>query len=208
MLLRVKTPARRILVWVRLQPRVAIVLAGAFLCWCLALQAAWVPAKAELAQWLIERSWQKSVAGAEPSPPWPWADTRPAALLELPAHGVRLVVLEGQSGRNLAFGPVFSDGTADGRDMVISGHRDTHFGFLERIRAGDVLTVSRQSGVEAFEVVQTDIVDSRDAKMLIDPGLDRVSLVTCYPFDSPSTGGPLRFVVTALPVSRRSASSG
>ena len=70
----------------------------------MAVDAAWIPVKAELAQWLIERSWK---SGGR-VPPWPWADTRPAAVLEAPAHGVRLLVLEGNSSRNLAFGPVFS----------------------------------------------------------------------------------------------------
>jgi sortase A len=190
------------------KPFAAVLLAAAFFCWCLALSAAWVPAKAELAQWLIERSWNGVTDGVEPPAPWPWADTRPAALLEAPGHGVRLVVLEGNSGRNLAFGPVFGDGTADGRDMVINGHRDTHFDFLAHLQTGDRLMITRRDGAQVYEVVQADIVDSRSAKMVIDPGLDRVSLVTCYPFDSPSAGGPLRYVVTALPVSPRSVSSG
>jgi sortase A len=182
----------------------AACLAAAFLFLALALNAAWIPVKAELAQWLIERSWREGGQAR----PWPWADTRPAAVLEAPAYGVRLLVLEGNSGRNLAFGPVFSDGTALESDMVISGHRDTHFDFLQHLEAGDRLSISRRSGEMHYEVVQTDIVDSRQAELLIEPGMDRVSLVTCYPFDSTSPRGPLRYVVTALPVSPRSVSSG
>jgi len=182
----------------------AVCLAAAFLFLALALNAAWIPVKAELAQWLIERSWQ---SGGQ-ARPWPWADTRPAAVLEVPDHGVRLLVLEGNSGRNLAFGPVFSDGTAQENDMVISGHRDTHFDFLQRVKPGDRLLIIRRSGEMQYEVVQTDIVDSRRAELMIDPGMHRVSLVTCYPFDRANAGGPLRYVVTALPVSPRSASSG
>ena len=182
----------------------AACLAAAFLFFALSLNAAWIPVKAELAQWLIERSWRE---GGQ-SRPWPWADTRPAAVLEVPGHKVRLLVLEGNSGRNLAFGPVFSDGTALGGDMVINGHRDTHFHFLQELKPGDRLSITRQSGEMLFEVVQSDIVDSRASELLIDPGMDRVSLVTCYPFDSTSIGGPLRYVVTALPVSPRSVSSG
>ena len=98
----------------------AALAAAAFLSFALAAHAAWIPVKAQLAQWLIERSWETGLAGGTAPAPWPWADTRPAALLEAPAHGVRLFVLEGNSGRNLAFGPVFSDGTAQGRDMVIA----------------------------------------------------------------------------------------
>jgi sortase A len=179
-------------------------MAAAFLFLGAAVDAAWIPVKAELAQWLIERSWK---SGGR-IPPWPWADTRPAAVLEAPAHGVRLLVLEGNSSRNLAFGPVFSDGTAQASDMVINGHRDTHFEFLQQLKPGDLLSVQRSSGEMQYEVTQTDVVDSRERELLIDPGVDRLSLVTCYPFDKASAGGPLRYVVTALPVSRRSASSG
>jgi len=44
-----------------------------------------------------------------------------------------------------------------------------------------------------------EVVDSRVQDLVIDPGMERISLVTCYPFDSLQTGGPLRYVVTALP---------
>ena len=182
----------------------AACIAAAFLFLGAAVDAAWIPVKAALAQWLIERSWK---SGGR-VPPWPWADTRPAAVLEAPAHGVRLLVLEGNSSRNLAFGPVFSDGTAKASDMVINGHRDTHFEFLQQLKPGDLLSVQRPSGKMQYKVTQTDVVDSRKSELLIDPGVDRLSLVTCYPFDMASAGGPLRYVVTALPVSRRSASSG
>ncbi len=178
----------------------AALLAAAFFSFALLLNAAWIPLKAELAQWLIERSWKQVVSGGEYTRPWPWADTRPAAVLEAPGHGIRLMVLEGNSGRNLAFGPVFADGTVDSDDMVISGHRDTHFRFLENLEPGDRLKLTRKEGVQLFEIVQTDIVDSRNSQMLMDPGMQRVSLVTCYPFDSTAAGGPLRYVVTALPI--------
>jgi len=187
---------------------------AAFLSFTLAVDAAWIPLKAQLAQWLIARSWAAGLASGAPPPPWPWADTRPAAVLEAPALAVRLFVLEGNSGRNLAFGPVFSDGTARGRDMVINGHRDTHFRFLRALRPGDRLRLRRGAASATYVVTQTDIVDSRVHELLIDPGVDRLSLVTCFPFDSPAAGGPLRYVVTALPVAgdtvspRRSPSSG
>jgi sortase A len=178
----------------------AVSLTAAFFSLLMLLQALWIPVKAELAQWLIEQSWRDRLAGDTQSRPWPWADTRPAAVLLVPAHGVRQLVLEGNSGRNLAFGPVFLDGTSTGRDMVISGHRDTHFRFLASIQAGDLIQVTTRHSSGWFEVSELDVVDSRRRELLIEPGLDRISLVTCFPFDSLQTGGPLRYVVTALPV--------
>ena len=170
--------------------------------------AAWIPVKAELAQWLIERSWQEGVSGGTVGPPWPWADTRPAAVLGIPRLGVRLFVLEGGSGRNLAFGPVFLDATLNGADRVISGHRDTHFRFLRELRAGDRLYLTGRRESRWFRVTTLEVVDSRDRELVIEPGIERLSLVTCYPFDDPAAGGPLRYVVTAVPLKPRWPSSG
>jgi len=177
----------------------AVTLTAAFLSLCCLLSAAWIPLKAGLAQRLIERSWRETLAGNAQARPWPWADTRAAGILQVPARGIRLFVLEGNSGRNLAFGPVFLDGAAEGSDLVISGHRDTHFDFLQSLRPGDRIHLTRKNAEQWFEVRETEVVDSRYRELVIEPGVDRISLVTCYPFDSPLAGGPLRYVVTALP---------
>lgn len=186
----------------------AVPLTAVFFSACLALQALWIPAKAALAQWLIEQSWQQVINGGPPTPPWPWADTTPLAELAVPRLGVRLIVLEGNSGRNLAFGPVIADGAGTGEDVVISGHRDTHFRFLKDLRTGDRVRLSRKDGVSWFVVRDTAVIDSRERELVLEPSIERLSLVTCYPFDSATAGGPLRYVVNALPVTPRSTSSG
>jgi len=172
---------------------------AAFFSLFLLIQAAWIPLKADLAQWLIERSWEKTLNGAPDARPWPWADTHAEAILSVPGKGIRQVVLSGNTGRNLAFGPVFADGTASGLDRVISGHRDTHFRFLQFLRAGDLIRLKTRESSRWFEVRYLEVVDSRVEELVIDPGVDRLSLVTCYPFDSLQAGGPLRYVVTAMP---------
>jgi sortase A len=168
-----------------------------------ALSAAWIPVKAEVAQWLIERSWRHSLSGRAPEPPWPWADTAPAALLRVPRHGVRLHVLRGASGRNLAFGPVVTDAGPDNADRVISGHRDTHFDFLRDLREGDLLEWTDRRGGAWYRVEELEVIDSRTHRLVIERGIERITLVTCFPFDGPATGGPLRYVVTAYPLKPR-----
>jgi sortase A len=159
----------------------------------------WIPAKAELAQWLLERSWEDILQGAEWAPPWPWADTQPVALLRVPGHDVRQLVLAGDSGRNLAFGPALHADLSS-RDLVISGHRDTHFTFLRDLQTGDHISIETRSGTREYKVAFSEVVDTSRHALILEPGVERLSLVTCYPFDTLTPGGPLRYVVTALPL--------
>ena len=88
-------------------------------------------------------------------------------------------------------------------------YKRQHFGFLRTLSAGDRVLLTRPEGDQWYEVNSLEVVDSRAQAMVIEPGIDRLSLVTCYPFDSALAGGPLRYVVTVLPLKpRRSLSSG
>jgi sortase A len=179
----------------------AVSLTAAFFSMLSLASALWIPAKAELAQWLIERSWQQAQEGNENARPWPWADTRAVGVLTVAGLGISQIILQGNSGRNLAFGPVLQGGEV-GRDLVISGHRDTHFRFLKDLKPGDRLIVQTQDRTLHYQVITAEIIDSRTSELVIEPATSRISLVTCYPFDTPLAGGPLRWVVTALPVAQ------
>ena len=165
--------------------------------------ALWIPVKAELAQHLLERAWLRTLAGEPDAKPWPWADTRAVAVLEVPHLGLREVVLEGSSGRNLAFGPtlVNTRRLEESSDRVLSGHRDTHFNFLKELKTGDLLRLRTATEIRDYRVSWQEAVDSRHQQLVIDNSMDRLTLLTCYPFETPSAGGPLRWVVTALPES-------
>lgn len=158
--------------------------------------ALWIPAKAELAQWLMARAWQRTLDGDTDARPWPWADTRPVALLEVSRLGVRQFVLEGASGRNLAFGPAALTGL-DSQDIILSGHRDTHFNWIRFLATGDSLRLVTRDGSRLYRVRYSEVVDSSERELVMDQRSPRLTLVTCYPFDSPVAGGPLRYVVTA-----------
>ncbi|MCZ6829991.1 MAG: class GN sortase [Gammaproteobacteria bacterium] len=165
------------------------------------LPGAWILAKAELAQVLIARAW--SAEGA--AKPWPWADTWPVLRLQAPHLGVDLYVLEGGQGNALAFGPgrmpQVGDQPPAGSQppaLLIAGHRDTHFRFLQELRAGDSLRLrAKQGGWQRWRVDSVAIVDSRH--QALKPVAAGLLLVTCYPFEALRAGGPLRYVVTALP---------
>jgi len=164
-------------------------------------QAAWIPAKARLAQVLLERAWATTRDRGRPTRPWPWADTWPVARLWI-AGAAPVIVLAGTSGRSLAFAPGLLDGSAAPGmpgHSVIAAHRDTHFRGLQRLRIGDELHVERADGhTVVYRVVAMGILDTeREQLVLQDSGDDWLTLVTCYPFDAVRPGGPLRFLVHA-----------
>lgn len=164
-------------------------------------QGAYIPAKAWLAQELMQRAWLRVTAGEDRAAPWPWADTWPIARLTVKSRDVDLIVLAGGSGRTLAFGPGHLGASAlpgDVGNSVIAGHRDTHFAFLREIETDELIGVESFDSVRhLYKVTGTYIVDSRKGSLQLDTNLSVLTLVTCYPFDALEAGGPLRYVVTA-----------
>jgi sortase A len=173
----------------------------------------WIYTKAFIAQQLMETSWRRVQAGGLDAKPWWWADTRPVAKLTLGRGSRELLVLEGSSGRNLAFGPVHDPASVlpgQWGNSVIEGHRDTHFSVLKDLRPGDRVRIELPDGRRAsFAVSHLQIVDSRRSRITLDSEAPRLTLVTCYPFDAVRPGGPLRYVVTAdwIPPTDESAGS-
>ena len=164
-------------------------------------QGAYIPAKALLAQELMQRAWTRGSAGEDQATPWPWADTWPVARLVAKSGDIDLIVLAGGSGRTLAFGPGHLSASAmpgERGNTVIAGHRDTHFSFLRDLDVGESLVVETIGGRKhVYKIVGVDVVDSRRGSLLLDTDAPMLSLVTCYPFESSDPGGPMRYVVTA-----------
>jgi sortase A len=165
--------------------------------------ALYIPAKAALAQILLERAWARAQAGEADAKPWPWADITPVAKIEFPRLNRREIVLEGASGAAMAFGPghmpnsaaIGAAGTA-----IVAAHRDTQFRFLGDLVSGDRIAAQTIDGrllayhVSAARIVRADAsgLDPADAG----PGGARLALVTCYPF-SGVLHSPWRYVVIA-----------
>ena len=165
--------------------------------WQLGL-ASWIHAKAIAAQILLDRAWNLTLVDKQPHKPWPWADTWPVAQLIVPDHDVDQIILAGDSGATLAFGPGHAFASAKpGEDgaTLISGHRDTHFQFLKALKQGDRVLVKTQNGIHYYRVSEAQVVDSRDYK--IDTTIKGLILSTCYPFNSSLFGGTERYLVFA-----------
>jgi len=159
----------------------------------------WIPAKAMLAQHLLQRAWQQALLTGEIVKPWPWADTWPVGRLRSDRLGVDLIVLEGESGEVLAFGPGHLTGSSSpGREghCILAGHRDTSFAFLQSLKSGDLLILEGKGGKDRF-IVQTLGVVRAEELYLERERAGFLTLITCFPFQAVAPGTPFRFVVTA-----------
>ena len=169
-----------------------------------------IHAKAQLAQVLISQAWQKTLQEQTPVKPWSWADTWPVARLRWQDE-VDLFVLAGVNGASLPFGPGMDEQSAEG-NILLAGHQDTHFAFLADIQLDDRLTLTDKQGQErVYRVQSREVIDSRVATLQPDRSRDKdnpaLLLVTCYPFNALLPGGPLRFVVRAVPESSAAIAS-
>ncbi len=163
-------------------------------------QGAYIHAKALLAQVLLERAFDETIATSHPTKPWSWADTWPVARIEVKRLNARAIVLAGSSGQALAFGPGHVELTADAGEhgvAVYSAHRDTHFRFLKDVGPGDEIDITRSDGKTFHYRADYSSVVRFDASC-IDTVADGYELVlsTCWPFDA-LTPGPDRYLLHA-----------
>jgi sortase A len=172
-------------------------------------QGAWIHAKALLAQLLLERAFNETIAEGRDVKPWSWADTWPIARVEVKRLQASAIVLAGSSGQALAFGPGHVELTPDAGERgvaVYSAHRDTHFRFLKDVAIGDEVEMTRRDGrTFHYRVTATSVV--RYDASGIDPLTDgyELALSTCWPLNA-VTPGPMRYVVYATMVQNPSAS--
>ncbi len=160
----------------------------------------WIKTKPLLAEVLLTRAWKQTVAMGKPVKAWPWADTWPVARLEVERLGIDRIILEGDSGEVLAFGP--GHVTASARPLekgncILVGHRDTSFTFLQKLQPGDRIAVensTKRSGAYLVHSIQVVPV-----KKLFFQEIDEswLTLITCYPFESVAPGTEKRYVIFA-----------
>ncbi|WPE18710.1 class GN sortase [Candidatus Thioglobus autotrophicus] len=163
---------------------------------------AYTPLKAEAAQYMIKSAWNVANKTGYQVKPWNWMDSHPVIRLKSAKHNQDLIVLEGDTGNVLAFGPgrnIESEHPGRKGTTLISAHRDTHFDFLENVVIGDrfeVDSIYSQDGYQ-YQVSDIKIIDSDKVDIDISSSQSELKLVTCYPFNAVVAGGSLRYVVTA-----------
>jgi sortase A len=162
---------------------------------------AYIPAKAVLAQYLINDAWNDTIRSGKSQKPWKWADMHPVMKLSSEKHKQELIVLSGDKGNSLAFAPghnLYSYMPNQGGTTVISAHRDTHFEFLQDVSISDVFELTdRNNKTSRYMVSDINIIDSTKQDISIHSNQDELKLITCFPFDAVIARGPLRYVITA-----------
>ncbi len=163
--------------------------------------AFYIPVKAIIAQNLLHSAWQSTLAGDTSVKPWPWADTWPVARLRVPTLNIDQIVLDGDQGSSLAFGPgqrVHSVNDKSSGLTMISAHRDTHFKFLQYVKLGHRIELQNEFGdVNTYQIEDMQIIDSEVMGIRAPEQGQWLTLVTCYPFNVLDSNGPLRYVVFA-----------
>ena len=168
---------------------------------CFLASASYIHVKALLAQYLIASSWQVYINEDTVEPPWPWADTYVVAKLSL--KGDSMYVLSGVSGRTLAFGPghlssspIPSNKNPNG-NMVIAGHRDTHFSLLELVSIGEHIEIETSSGRFKYRVHNLEVIHEQQLEVTAPTAEPTLTLITCYPFNAIANDTQWRFIVQA-----------
>ncbi len=169
---------------------------------CFFIDGIYLKAKAILGQYLLETSWQQTLDGEIHVKPWPWADTWPIAKLVHSRLNEHYIVLEGATGRTLAFAPGLLSGSArPGKSghSIISAHRTSHFRFLQFAKIGDIFVLTDQAGIDyRYKVDDIQIVDINDTDLIANNDISRLTLITCYPFEDLSASSSKRFIVSAI----------
>lgn len=174
---------------------------------CLA-KGSYIPAKAAVAQILMQHAWNKTQATRTPAIPWKGMDAYPAARLHLPpsakSSGSSHIVLSQDSGQALAFGPAFIVGAAPSSSesmLAIAAHKNTQFKSLKGLKAGAFISLELPNKTRInYRVEDFEIIDTRVQGLPI-RDQDTLALVTCYPFGAVSFNGPLRYVAYARKIS-------
>jgi sortase A len=128
----------------------------------------------------------------------------PIARLRIPAAGIDAIVFGGADQEILEKGPGHVPGTelpgrsTDLHNCVITGHRDSHFRHLGWLRAGAEVSLQAAHVTRRYRVVSREIVTPEAVRVLQPTASDRLTLITCYPFNYVGPA-PKRLVLVAEP---------
>jgi sortase A len=119
--------------------------------------------------------------------------------LQIPALKQTLPLLEGTVDKVLARGVghyVKSVLPGEADNCVVSGHRDTVFRQLGKLKAGDRVIVKTSAGTFTYAVTGHRIVHADDTTVIVPTDHAVLTMTTCYPFYFVGSA-PDRYIVSA-----------
>ena len=171
-----------------------LLLSGSFLL----ADGCWIRTKAVFAQILLQHAWEETLATGKNTKAWPWADTWPIARLTMERLRIDLIILEGDSGEVLAFGPGHLQASSEpgsSGNCILAGHRDTAFKFLQDLKKDDVLTLQTFDG-SIYKYRVNEMFSLQAEKLYLkESNGEHLTLITCYPFNALQSGAEFRYVV-------------
>ena len=120
-------------------------------------------------------------------------------VLSIPSLGQKFPIVEGTSAAELKRGVGHFRGSVmpGGQDnCVLSGHRDTVFTKLGRLKKGDRLVVTTAAGRFTYKISRIRIVHANNKTVVVHSDHAALTLTTCYPFRYVGSA-PDRFVLVA-----------
>lgn len=120
-------------------------------------------------------------------------------ILTFPALNLKLPLLQGTGAKTLNKGVGhFAQSVLPGEtdNCVVSGHCDTVFRQLGKLKVGDQLIVQTSAGTFTYEVNGMRIVPADDKTVIVPTDHAVLTMTTCYPFNAPGYY-PERYIVSA-----------
>lgn len=115
------------------------------------------------------------------------AQGAPIGRIIVPRLHVNMFIVNGTDHASLKRGPGRDERTympGQGQLVYIAGHRTTYlapFSAIDKMRAGDLITLAMPYGTFAYAVTGHRIVDANDLSVLKSDGHDIVALQACHP---------------------------
>lgn len=81
-------------------------------------------------------------------------------------------------------------------NCVLSGHRDTIFRRLGKVKEGDLLVAQTSAGTFTYEVKRIRIVEKDDRTVIVPTDNAVLTVTTCYPFNYVGSA-PKRYILSA-----------
>ena len=119
--------------------------------------------------------------------------------LTIPTLKQKLPIIQGTGDKELRKGVGhFTQSVLPGEEdnCVLSGHRDTVFSQIGKLKIGDSLIVETVAGIFTYEVSGTRIVHEDDRTVIVPTDRAVLTLTTCYPFNFVGSA-PDRYIVSA-----------